>query len=1218
MTQSLEFEMVFRGNTGPLKAATTEAKQEISSVSNEAAQSAGKIDQHAAALEREAAAARKAAEANEALAAEARRAREEAARAAGANPGATLPASAPALPRPTTPAPTTPGPGHNPPPPRPVPPAPPRNPPVNDNERNDRFRLQNLSYQTFDIGQGLMGGMPLPMIAAQQLPQIIQLYAGQGGMNAAMKDFQTLAAGAARAITPLTLGIGGLTAVLGTGAIAYSNYLASTKEVETAAAGLGRATAGTAAAMEASARAGAPAAGISVSAARSMEAQFLRTGRIGSENFEDLIGLSKDFAATIGIDADVAGDALAKMFADPAQAAETLYRQYGLIDGATARQAINLARQNRESEAQALLLDALPDRLVKAEQATTALGRAWDWAGRMASNAGNAIGGAVDKAVSGPSLEERYETARREYERFSGQSWFLRTFNGAGDRSDAARADVDTLGEELRRRSQLEFEQRRRAEEIARSVRVNQIADASGANSGTLQEEKLRNEIEALRSGQGNGSVDQTRRDTALEAKTRVLDALINRQQRSAELDRLDIQIANERNPILRAELEARRTRLELANQEISAATIQAEAERARNRVIEEAISSAATQAQDMQAELEIRSGLNAQVAAGTLSAGEANRILQEEMTLRPLIAAAASAEGDAKERLNKVIDELRSGYAGLAEQQRNASAQDYLRTQAERIEQLRVEQALIGANDEVRARAMARLEAEQEIRRRGLDSNGDLARQIREVADAEATLNRQVERQAEAWDKVQSSAESTIDGIVDALSSGDLDDALESISKDIKGSLLELGVQNPLKNALLGTDYGTVSDIGGIGGIFSRLFGRTQSDPTSIVSKAMGQSVGAMTVTAGTVMINGGVTGGVGSPFDLVMGGANDNAAAQVAGGGVQSQIWNYFAAKGLKPHQIAGILGNVSAESAFNPTAVGDGGSALGLFQHNDRAPALLNFLGGRGNLGNVTGQLDFAWNELQTTERGALQRLLASTDVRSATAAFAGFERPQGWSLENPEASHNFVGRLRGAEDALTRLGGTTNVAAQGLGTLGTGFDQFGRNLTSLFSAAPSAPSGGGGMFGWLGRLFGGGGIGSFLSSSPQFASAWAGGGIGLYANGGIADRPSIFGEAGIEAAVPLPDGRTIPVTLNVRQAYPHQTSVPAPAAPGLNAPIINNYGSSDVGYQETTDQSGNRQPVITIGEMAAAAIKQRGNPLRRTMMSEFNAKPRKVSR
>ena len=41
---------------------------------------------------------------------------------------------------------------------------------------------------------------------------------------------------------------------------------------------------------------------------------------------------------------------------------------------------------------------------------------------------------------------------------------------------------------------------------------------------------------------------------------------------------------------------------------------------------------------------------------------------------------------------------------------------------------------------------------------------------------------------------------------------------------------------------------------------------------------------------------------------------------------------------------------------------------------------------------------------------------------------------------------------------------------------------------------------------------------------------------------FANGGITNEPSIFGEAGWEAAVPLPDGRTIPVTM--RQTSPHK--------------------------------------------------------------------------
>ncbi len=183
-------------------------------------------------------------------------------------------------------------------------------------DREDQFRRQNLTYQLFDIGQSSALGMPVGMVAAQQLPQIIQLYAGQGGANAALKDLGTIAAGTARLITPLTVGIGGLAAATLTGLAAWNSYLSSTKEVETAAAGLGRAVAGSATQMEAAAVAGASAAGISVSSARSMQAQFLSTGRIGSENFEKLIAISKDFAATIGIDAGAAGDALSEMFAD--------------------------------------------------------------------------------------------------------------------------------------------------------------------------------------------------------------------------------------------------------------------------------------------------------------------------------------------------------------------------------------------------------------------------------------------------------------------------------------------------------------------------------------------------------------------------------------------------------------------------------------------------------------------------------------------------------------------------------------------------------------------------------------------------------------------------------------------------------------------------------------------------------------------------------------
>lgn len=184
------------------------------------------------------------------------------------------------------------------------------------------------------------------------------------------------------------------------------------------------------------------------------------------------------------------------------------------------------------------------------------------------------------------------------------------------------------------------------------------------------------------------------------------------------------------------------------------------------------------------------------------------------------------------------------------------------------------------------------------------------------------------------------------------------------------------------------------------------------------------------MTVTAANVTLAGNLSG--------ILGAANMNAAPLSYGSlpgaaDIQAQIWSYFTAKGLAPHQVAGIMGNVAAESGFNPLARGDNGNAYGLFQHNDRAPQLLGSIGGVGNLGDIQAQLDFVWKELMTSEARAMERLRASTDVRGATEAFVGFERPQGYSAENPAGSMHFDRRLAAAEQAAVQFGNAATTAA-----------------------------------------------------------------------------------------------------------------------------------------------------------------------------------------
>lgn len=1113
---------------------------------------------------------------------------------------------------------------------------------------NDRFRRQNLTYQAFDVGQTLASGMPLGMIAAQQGPQILQLYAGQGGLKTALKDIGTLASGATRMITPLTLGLGGLTAAVAAGAIAYNGYLRSTKEVEVAASGLGRAVAATKAEMEASALAGAAAAGISVSSARSMEAAFLRTGRIGSENFQSLIAISKDFGATVGLTAEDAGATLAEMFADPAKAAETLFQKYGLIDAATARHASNLAAQNRLSEAQAVLLKALPNQLADASTATTALGRAWESVARGASDAFDWMGKAIDRAVGELSVDERI--AKLE--------GILKQPRVRG--RENIEAELNDLKEQKRRQEQETAEQKRKAEENRRSAAAVTLYEASPANSRAAQAQRLRNEIETLKSARGIDSIDSGQNEAAIEAKTRALDALINRQQRLADLDRLDIQIANERNPLLRAELEARRVRLQMADQEVSSETIATEAARARNRVIEETIAAASSQAADMKAEAETRARLNALVGSGAITSADANRMLQEEIALRPLVAAAAAAEGKEKERLNKVISDMKEGYAALAEEAKRAAVIDYMRGQSDKLEQLRLESSLVGENEAVRGRALALLEAEQRIRTMGLSATSREAAQIRELAQEQASLTRQIEKQEEAWNRVQQAGEDAIGGVVDSLTDGDLTGALDAV-KDAFKDFLKDDIKANLSNAFLGTDKATSADVGGFTGILSRLFGGGKKDPADLVSQAMGQSVGTMAVNAGTVMVNGGVTGSIGAAGGTAgiggllqsLGGkaANTNTPA---GGAVTSTGRAVDLASALTGSNertnrldINSFLrqGGVDIDAAQTAWCAGFVNSAL-------------KQIGVTGT-GSLTANSFLNWGKridpsqimrgdvlLQSRGRGA--------DEMGGHVGFAtGQTRMSSSGLQLEMLSGNYkngVGigwfnasevQARRATEALGGLAGASGTATQGLGSLAGGFDQFGRNLTNFF---PSAPSSGGGIGGFFSKIFGGlfgGGLNqSILNASPQTARAIASGFGGLFDVGGWTGPGDTHDVAGVVHADEFVFSKRAVQRIGVAKldamhkgllrgysnggyvsaapVYPSSPAANSNAPAGGVAITINNHSNARVETEESRDEHGNRQISFTIADQVGTALAKPGGGARKQMERVYGVKPRGVSR
>lgn len=176
--------------------------------------------------------------------------------------------------------------------------------------------------------------------------------------------------------------------------------------------------------------------------------------------------------------------------------------------------------------------------------------------------------------------------------------------------------------------------------------------------------------------------------------------------------------------------------------------------------------------------------------------------------------------------------------------------------------------------------------------------------------------------------------------------------------------------------------------------------------------------------------------------------------------------------------------------------------------------------------------------------------------------------------------------FVTDLRRATSPLDALANAANRVADKL--LGKFIDSF---VSSAFGS--TGPMGGGDTAGFISSLFGGGG-GSPTGGVRLFAN----GGImtpngevplRAYARGGVARSPqaAIYGEGGIpEAYVPLPDGRSIPVTV---QAPANNNAVQAPRT---EVAIINNTGQP-VERKTTQGPRGPREEIV-IGKAVGNAL------------------------
>jgi phage-related minor tail protein len=154
----------------------------------------------------------------------------------------------------------------------------------------------------------------------------------------------------------------------------------------------------------------------------------------------------------------------------------------------------------------------------------------------------------------------------------------------------------------------------------------------------------------------------------------------------------------------------------------------------------------------------------------------------------------------------------------------------DYARDQQFSIEQTKAEIAFVGRSVEEKEKFIARLKAEQDLRRQGISAASAEGQLILANAERQAVLNAQLERARTLQQDWMGVFDSSMNRFADLLAEGKLDwkswaDAGRAALADIKKEILKLAILNPLKNALFGSNLPTLSSTGGILGSILSVF---------------------------------------------------------------------------------------------------------------------------------------------------------------------------------------------------------------------------------------------------------------------------------------------------------------------------------------------------------------------------------------------------------
>ena len=189
---------------------------------------------------------------------------------------------------------------------------------------------------------------------------------------------------------------------------------------------------------------------------------------------------------------------------------------------------------------------------------------------------------------------------------------------------------------------------------------------------------------------------------------------------------------------------------------------------------------------------------------------------------------------------------------------------------------------------------------------------------------------------------------------------------------------------QNPGKNCVKANEDGSYSSMGNDG---------ESSTSTNFKNKTLGKITSWLSEFANR-SIEGLISGNFDNDWDAFWEGigsdddSGDSDDELLDGNTKEEQIWNFFKEKGFSDEQIAGIMGNMQAESGFDPDVENASGH-YGLAQWGDsRRTNLEEFAKEKGKEpSDLQTQLEFYMHELETSEKESYDALKKATSATSA---------------------------------------------------------------------------------------------------------------------------------------------------------------------------------------------------------------------------------------